>query len=99
MYITLRLICENFGRVAVKISFLWGPKYGVYAAPSVLTSVTSQNFTFAILYMKFVFIAQRLFCGKSEISYFLMHLHAIRNFGNHKAFASKHMSTLFTVKI
>ena len=34
MYIILKLVYENFSSIAVKISFLWGPKHGVYAAPS-----------------------------------------------------------------
>ena len=41
MHITLRFICENFTRISVKISVLWGPKYGEYAASSVSASVTS----------------------------------------------------------
>ena len=54
MYIILRLVCENL--IAVKLSFLWGPKYGVYAAASFSVSVTAwylsndtQNFTYVIL--------------------------------------------------
>ena len=30
MYIILRLVCVNCSRIAVQISFLWGPTYGVY---------------------------------------------------------------------
>ena len=40
MYIILRLVCENSSRIAVKMSFLWGPKHGVYAAVSFLAKVT-----------------------------------------------------------
>ena len=32
IYIVLRLVYENISRIAVKISYLWGPKYGIYAA-------------------------------------------------------------------
>ena len=31
MYIILRLIRETLGKIAVKISFLWGHEHGVYA--------------------------------------------------------------------
>ena len=41
MYIILRLLCENISRIAVKISFLWGLKYGVHAAASFSINVTS----------------------------------------------------------
>ena len=65
MYIILRLVCENLSRIAVKISFLWGPKYGVYAAAYFSFNVTSrylrdnmQNFTSVILYMNIIFIAK-----------------------------------------
>ena len=32
MYIILRLFCENFSRIAVKISFLWVSKHGAEAS-------------------------------------------------------------------
>ena len=76
MHITFRLICENFSRVTLNKSFLWGSKYGAYAASSVAASVTSwylrndrKNFTFVISYIKFVcmYIAQWLFGGNSDI--------------------------------
>ena len=74
MYIILRLVCEKLGRLAFKISFLWGPKHGVYAAASFSANVTSlcsrngpQNFTSVILCMSIIFIAQRRFGGNSEI--------------------------------
>ena len=49
MYNILRLVCENFSRIYyenfsriyyVKISFLRGPKHGVYAAESISANVT-----------------------------------------------------------
>ena len=74
MYIILRLVCENFSRIPVKISFLWGPKYGIYAATSFSANVTSwcsrnnmQIFAAVILHMNIIFIAQWLFGGNSEI--------------------------------
>ena len=58
MYIILRWICEILSRIAVKISFLWGCKHGVYAIASFTASVTSwylpnglQNFTSFILFI------------------------------------------------
>ena len=74
MYIILRLICERFSRIAVKISFLWGHKHGIYAAvpfPANGTSWCSRNdtniFTSVILYINIIFIAQWLSGGNSEI--------------------------------
>ena len=65
MAIILRLICENLSSIAVKISFLWGRIHGVYAEASFTASDTSlylrndmQNFTFVILYMNIIYIAQ-----------------------------------------
>ena len=77
MYIVLRLVFENFSRIAVKISFLWGPKHGVYAAASFSANVTSvcscnnpQIFTSIILYMNIIYIVQWLFGGNSEIVHY-----------------------------
>ena len=63
-----------FSRIALKISFLWSAKYGVYAAASFLVNVTSwcsrndtQNFTSVILYLNITFFAQWLFGVNSEI--------------------------------
>ena len=65
MAIIKRLICENLSTIAVKTSFLWGREHGVYTEASFATSVTSrylrndmQNFTFVILYMNIIYIAQ-----------------------------------------
>ena len=65
MYIILRLVCENLSRKAVKISFLWGTKHGVYAAVSFSANVTSwcsrndtQIFASNILHMNIIFIAE-----------------------------------------
>ena len=73
-HITLKLIGENFSSISVKISFLWGSKYCVYALPSVSAIVTSwclhndtQHFTLVILYLNIVFIAQWLFDVNSKI--------------------------------
>ena len=70
----LRLVCENFRRTAVKISFLWGPKHDIYAAVPFSANVTSwysrndmQIFTSVIFYMNIIFIAQWLFGGNSKI--------------------------------
>ena len=41
MYIILLLISDIWSRIAVKISFLWGHKYGVYAVVSFPASVIS----------------------------------------------------------
>ena len=41
MYIILGLIYEILSRIAVKISFLWGRKRGVYAVASFEASLTS----------------------------------------------------------
>ena len=67
MYIILRLVFENFIRIAVKISFLWDPKHGVYATASFSANVTSvcsrndmQIFTSVILYMNIIYIAKWL---------------------------------------
>ena len=102
MLIILRLVCEIFSRIAVKISFLWCPKHGVYAAPSFSANVMSwcwrndtQNFTSVILYMNIIFIAQWLFCGNSEILHFSDFLHAIRNFVGQKAFSSKRVNFFY----
>ena len=74
MYIILRLVCENFSRIAVKITYLWGPKHGVYAAVSfqqIWRPDVSRNdpeiFNSFILYMNIIFIAQWLFADDSEI--------------------------------
>ena len=65
MNIILRLICENFSRIAIIIGFLWGHEHGVYAAASCVVSVMScylsnnlQNFTSVYLFMNIVYIAQ-----------------------------------------
>ena len=72
MCIILRLVCETFSRIAVKISFLCGPQHGIYRATSFSANVTSwcsrdntQNFSSAILYMNIIFIAQWLSGGNS----------------------------------
>ena len=77
MYIVLGLICENFNRIAVKISFISGLKYSVYAAVSFSENVTSwwlcndkQNVISVILYMNIIFMAHWLFGGNSEILHF-----------------------------
>ena len=41
MYIILRLVFENFKRIAFKISFLWDHKHGVYAAGPFSANVMS----------------------------------------------------------
>ena len=76
MYNILRLGCEHFSRIYVKISFLRGPKHGIYAAESISANVTSwcslndtQIFTSVILYVNIIFIAKWLFGGNSEILY------------------------------
>ena len=65
MAIILRLICKNLSCIAVKISFLWGCDYCVYAEASLATRVTlwylrndMQNFTSVILYMNIIYITQ-----------------------------------------
>ena len=85
MYIILKLVSENFSRITVKISFLWGPKHGVYAAASFSANVTlwcsrtdAQIFTSIILYMNIIFIVQWLFHGNSEI------LHCSNVFAHHQ---------------
>ena len=74
MYIILRLVCENFSRIAVTIGFLWGHKHSVYAAASFSANVTSwcsrhdtQIRTSVILHMNIIFIAHWLSGGNSEI--------------------------------
>ena len=74
MYIIFRLVCETLSRIAVKISFLWGHKHGVYAAVSFSANVTSwcsrndtNIFNFVNLYINITFIAQWLSGGHSEI--------------------------------
>ena len=73
MYIILRLVYANFSRIFVKISFLRGPKYGVYAARSFSANVTSecsrndkQIFTAVVLHKNIIFITQWLLGGNSE---------------------------------
>ena len=58
MYIILRLVLENFSRIAGKISFSWGPKHDIYAEASFSADVMSwflRNdtliFTSFMLYM------------------------------------------------
>ena len=65
MYIILRLVCENFNRKAVEISFIRGPKHVIYAAALYLANVTSgcsrnntQIVTSVILYIDIIYIAQ-----------------------------------------
>ena len=60
--------------MAVKRSFLLGPKHGVYAAASFSAKMTScsscnntQIFNSVILYMNIIFIALCLLGGNSEI--------------------------------
>ena len=69
MYIILRLVCQTFKRIAIKISFLWGHKHGVYATALFSVNVTSwcsrndkHSFTSVILYINIIFIAQWLRC-------------------------------------
>ena len=63
MYIILKVVCENFSRITVKISFLWDHKHEVYAAASFSANVTrfscndTQIFTSVILHMNIIFIA------------------------------------------
>ena len=111
MYIIFRLVCETFSSIAVKISFLWGNKHGVYAAASISTNVMlwcsrndTQIFASVNLYINIIFIAQWLSGVNSEIlhrSNVFAHcqklcLQTVRNFVNKKTFSSKHVSTLFT---
>ena len=77
MYISLILVCENFKRIPIKISFQWGAEQGVYAAASFSANVTSgcshnytQIFASVILYMNIIFIAKWLFGGNSEILHY-----------------------------
>ena len=77
MYIILRLICEILSRIAVKISFLWGRKHGVYAASSFAASITPwylhndmQNFTSVMLYKNIICIAQWLLGISFEILHY-----------------------------
>ena len=64
MYIILRLVCENFNRIAVEISFLRGPKYGVFSAALYSANVMSgcsrndmQIVTYVIFYIDIPYIA------------------------------------------
>ena len=106
MYIILRLVCENFNSIAVEISFLRGPKNGVYAAALYLANVTSgcsrndtEIVTSVILYIDIIYIAQWLFGGNSEILHQSdVFLHAIRNFLIQKALSSKRVSTFLPRK-
>ena len=77
MYIILRLVCENFSRINVKISSLWDPKHGVYAAASFSANVTSECsrsetriLTSVILFMNIIYVAQLLFVDYSEILHY-----------------------------
>ena len=74
MCIILKLVCETFSRITVKISFQWGHKHGVYAAASFSANVTSwcsrydtHVLTSIILHTNIIFIAQWLSGGNSEI--------------------------------
>ena len=74
MHIILRLVCEKLSWIAVKISFLWGPKHGVYAASYFSAIVTSwylhkdtQNYTSVILYMNIILLTQWLFSAYFDI--------------------------------
>ena len=65
MYIILRLSCKILSRIAVKISFLWSLKQGVYASASFAASVTflflhndRQNFSSVILYVNILIMYQ-----------------------------------------
>ena len=71
------LVCENFRRIAVTISFLLGPRHGKYAGASFSANMTSwcscnnkQIFTSVILHMNIIFIAKWLFGGNSESIHF-----------------------------
>ena len=77
MYVILRLICENLSRIAVKISFLWGREYDVYATASFAESATSwylrngmQNITPVILHMNIIWIVQWLSDANTEILHY-----------------------------
>ena len=66
IYIILRLVCENFSTIAVKISFLCGPKYGVNVAAPFSANVTlrcsrndTQMFNSVILYMDIIYTSQK----------------------------------------
>ena len=106
MYIILRLpvVWETFSRIAVKISFLWDHKHGVYAAASFSANVTSwcsrdtPIFTSIILYINIIFIAQWLFGGNSEILQCSDVFAGIQKLCIQKAISSKHVSPFFYCK-
>ena len=74
MCIIFRLICEILSGIAVEIRFLGDSKHGVYGAASFIAIVRSwylrkdiRKFTWIILYMNIICIAQWLFDDNSEI--------------------------------
>ena len=106
MYIILRLVCENFSRIAVKISFLGGPKRGVYPTTSFSSIVMpgclhndTQFFSAIMLYMHIIYISHSD-CLMVTLKFYTipMFLHAVRYFLNQKAFSSIHVSTIFPRK-
>ena len=108
MYIILRLVCETFSKIDVKISFLRGHKHGVYAAASFSAKVTSwcsrndtHILTSVILYINIIFrVITHSDCLVVILKLFTvpMFLHAVTNFVNQKSFSSKHVSTFLPRK-
>ena len=100
MYIILRLICEILSRIiAVKISFLYSRKHGVYVAASFAANVTSwylrngmPNFTSFIFYINIICISRWLFGANFQIYTVPVHLYDAKNFFSQKALSSKHVS-------
>ena len=54
MYIILRLVCENWSGISVKIIFLWGPKHSVHVAASydgvIFTLRQAENYVCYFVY-------------------------------------------------
>ena len=102
MYIILRLFCETFSRIAVKLSFLWGHKHSAYAAALFQqmwhrdVHVTTRTF-FLPLFCTSISYLSHSDCLVVILKFYTVPrlLHAVANFVNQKTFSSKHVSNFF----
>ena len=99
------LVFENFSRITVKISFLWGLKHGVYAAASFSANVTSWCYVMTRKFLPPLFCIWTSYLSHSDclvviLKFYtiLMFLHAVRIFINQKMFSSKTVSTFLPRK-
>ena len=99
------VVCENFSRIAVQISFLWCLKHGVYAAASFSAKVTSwcshNDTQLVLLFCRRTSYLSHIDCFVVILKFYTVQvfLHAVRNFVNQKHFQANMCQLFFIVKI